>query len=1046
MKKRLLNTFIIATITIGLVSPVHAKTSSSLVPYSDGLDDRSTSSTKYVELNEQLSGHMLVTKDGLSIIGNDQFKVTTSYPVEEYEIVKDVDQKGQNDILVYMSSPNGQDNLALISSEDSSVLFSKNYSHLSNQEGKGAFQENSIILQLLYNNERIYVLYDYHIACLDTQGNEIFDYENEDNIWKMLLIEGKGLAITTQTGEVKLLDDQIGKVIWEKQLVGKRIVPTLELNVNAEVQLNTWDMYYENNILYVTSEDGSLTELNIETGEVTHQVDLEMMSEDAFIRQLGLNEGYDFVNYRSTVFPSGLMTSGFMSCKIEESTDQTLLISNYLGSEKRRLSLDQHNMPTEGQEVIPSLAVYDKTSKEVTHRFNYERYNLAYSNAIYSTYQDKEVIIAPSFSKQGELKVNIYSLEDDSLIAQESIKVPNIKESNEKIKITKVDDRYLIQSDNKVSFFVSQDFKAIEYVGNLSMAFMIADSDTGMFVGYQESGMTTKIKKLNNGHKDDVLFSFDLPEMFLENSNGFENIYYDENTNHLLMLVNTKDASYNTVSSYILIVDGNTGEVLANDRAVLDKGIDEHGKAYTHYVTGESIRYLKDMNQDGTQEVLVDSFVIDTKTMTLKSMYFPSIEETGLTIEVGDVNGDEISDLVVFNETQANLYYSKVSGFNISYAKSGIKLDYAKELQNHIHAVKMEDLDHDGIHDVIINERNNNGCQVYRVIDSKTLQPKYDLMSEGVYGWGESFEFPQQDFNQDGVDDIIFNSPSNSTDIISGQTGGILDSYKKYAGEHNLGAPLAQETIVPIKIESNGYKVTLIDDVNGDGKKDVAYLYALDEGANYIYGTGLMIKDSTTFEEITSSTVIPNDIMEDKRIINIQGSSKVMFKDGNKMQVYDVANSEPIASFDIEVKYAKNISDTEFVIVNNEGNLYLLNDKIDFNVNNQTLKGGQMTLSWDSDKNGIMSISQNGEKIISTANQNVSFKLLEGEHDLVLSYDDGYGKTTHQTIHVNVKKGNLLRYVLNSSLVLVVGLIVGLLFYPQYRLNKKAGVKRGKTN
>lgn len=1045
MKKLLSIIVTMIVVAASTLSPIHGQSSSSLMPYSDGLDAKSTSSTKYVSLSDTLSGYMLATKEGLSIIGNEQFKVTTSYPVKDYEIVNDVNQGGQKDILVYMASPNGQDNVALISSEDSKVLFSKNFHHMNTEQGKGQIEENSRIQQMLFSDDKIYILYDYHIVCMDAEGNQIFDYEDKDNIWKMIAVGETGLAFTCQTGAVKMLNRQTGKIQWSTQISGKIQVPTRNVSRTSDVQLNVWDIYFANDSLFVTTEDGTFVQLNKETGESINQLNLDMVNTEQLIRLLSANAGYDS-QYRPTVFPSGITTSGYMGYTIEPLKDQLLLISAYLGNEKIQTAKLEDGMQfgTE-QPILPVLAIYDQQTQQVKQTYKLEQYNLKSSNAVLSTYQDQEVIIVPSYSKKGELKVNIYSLEDGQMIAQESIKAPAIKEKEEKIKIIKVDDRYLIQSEGNITFFVSNDFKSIEYVGNLSMASKIADTDNGVLVGYSESGLITKIKKLNNGDKEDVQFNFDLPEQFIGHSNGFESIYYDEPTNHLLMLVNKRNSQNVVEASYILILDAGSGTLLTNDSVILDKGIDENGKAYTHYVTGEKISYFKDMNNDGVNELLVDSYIIDGKTLTLKSIFSPSAEDAGLSIDVGDVNKDGVTDFVLFAETQANLYYSKVSGYEVTYSKSGIKLDYAKDLQNQIYAVQMNDLDHDGIHDIIINAKNESNNQIYRVIDGATLQTKYDLMKDGVYNWGEFFEFTNTDYNQDGVEDFIYNSFNNRIEIINGSNGETLDTHNTYPeyGEQSWQSPIAQDSMVPIKIESNSHKVALIEDLNEDGKKDIAYLTSVVDD-NYRESTFLRIIDSTNFEEIKAIEIMKG-LPSDYALIGVVGTNKIMYDSNGLMQIYDYKQEIPIASFETSVQYAQSISDTRLFISNNEGNLYMLDDAIDFNLSDtpEIIKGGKMTLQWQSDKNGKMTISDSGEIVTTTASNEVTIRLLEGEHDLTLSYNDGYGKTTHRTIHVHVEKGHVLNYFFNFGLVLVLGLAAGLLFYPKYRLNKKAGVKRG---
>ena len=1040
MKKQisiLLSGMLIAS---AMISPIQAKESSSIISYSEGSDGTTSSFSKNTTFSTELSGQVFVNEKSIQLLGTDKINIQTNYPIKEYIVVNDQDGQGLNDVLVYMDVPNSQDQLALISTETSEVIFSKNYMHINSDQNGKQFEENSKILQMEYIGDKIYILYNYHILCLDTSGNVVFDYINEDNIWKMAGYE-EGIVMACQNGKVKYID-QMGKIVWDKQIVGKRNIYVSQFGENYDVQLNAWELYVDGSDIYVIGEDDCLYQLD-GLGNVVNSVLLNTITDEQLEKIFANQVNYDW-SIKERVFPSGVTTAQFLPYKIKSLSQGKIYIESYFKDHRAFAINDPY-----GNGVVelpkPKVVVYNMESQSVEKTMSLNQYNLKSGNSVYSTYKDQEVMIIPAFVQKGKLKIEVFSLESGELISQEILKIPAMKEEGENISITKIDDRYFIQCMNNVSFYLTNDLKEVEYVGDLSIASKLLDLEEDMIVTYSQSGKVMNIKRLGLNGPQDVQFDVALPEEYRLHSNGFEAIYYDETTQDILALVNVRGSTGAVESSVIFIIDSHTGNVLINDKVVLDKGIDEKGKAYTHYVVGESIHYFADLNQDGHREILVDQYVIDGQTLTLKSMYVPTAGESGQFIQVGDLNQDGVEDLIGVGETQAQIYYSKISGYDVSYVKSGIISNYAKELQNHVTVFALEDLDHDGIKDIVFNQRNDEGVQYYQVINSTNLQVKYDLSPEGIYDWGEHWEYTMIDFNHDQVDDLMYTNPNGEKQIISGANGQkITDiSFKESLYDNSLQSPVAMEQILPLKIMDKVVGIVEIEDQNDDDIKDFLYTQRV-MGQDYNDTLYLRICSGSDFSELSYMST-NEQVYSDTKLVPIKGVNKTIVQVENKSLIFDYTTGQSMATFNQLIEDAR-ISNADKIIGSDDKlRLFLFDDHPDFVLNEvgQKVKGKTLELSWTSESDGRMEVFNQNEKIATTSKDSIRIPLVKGKQVIKLAYDDGQGKTTNQSIEVNVTKGNGLNIAVILGMLGALTLAVALIFYPKYKLIKKVGGKRG---
>lgn len=213
MKKML--TFLIATILILAMSlmPLQAITGiNSLVSYGEGNEIEGGCNGKNVDLGEGLSGLMVSNQSELVFIGNDDFKIKVGKPVKEFEIIDDVDNDGLKDVAVYIDSEDDYDDFKIVSSKTSKVLYATKYSYNTINDNNEAVNKNATIRQILFNDNIVYLIYNYHLVGISTKDYQVvFDYEAKDNIWKMALVNNQ-VIFTTQLGELGSLNKTNGKL------------------------------------------------------------------------------------------------------------------------------------------------------------------------------------------------------------------------------------------------------------------------------------------------------------------------------------------------------------------------------------------------------------------------------------------------------------------------------------------------------------------------------------------------------------------------------------------------------------------------------------------------------------------------------------------------------------------------------------------------------------------------------------------------------------------------------------------------------------------
>lgn len=1034
MRKIITIVLTIALIFAGNFSSIHAQTTNSINSLNFGNSSLPTSFTSYIEINDQIKGNALVSGKTLSIIGNDTFKITSNYNIKEYLITSDINGDGYNDVLLYIDSINGQDNLVLVSGMTNEIIFSKLYTHL-NVKDSNVFNENTKILQMLEFDNLFYLIVNYEIIAIDKTGVEVFKYTDTNNVWKML-IDGEQLLFTTQEGFVKSINRITGKLNWKTSVGNTYQVKSPYGNVTVDAKMNAWDMVVVKERLFVTTEDGFLTEVNLNTGEFISEKDMEIISNNVLTTML---EGQRNWNSQGMYYDkTGITKPAFMGMKVKSLDDHRIIVTSYLG--------DYHNTSESAFDLaIPKIMVFDIETSEVTSTINLEQFNLNATNYLISNNGVEDTVIVPVNSEKDGLRINEYSLSSGQLLKQNVTKIIGVREKNERIYLESTVDGYMLQSYKNISVSMNKEFKNIKSSVDESVARLITTLNDGILIGYSTNNVVDKIRKISLTDQNNIIFETNLPEEYRNNSIGFESVSYDQGSNTFIAIVNTVDEKGNKKASNIIEINGDNGSIITNKNIVIDRGYDDKKQPYTTYLTGEKISYLNDINKDGYLEILLDNNIINGRDITLKSIYSNSIEAEGRSVSIGDVNNDGINDFIAFEATKMTIYLSNISGFDISYSKSNMVYNYNTALENANNAVVVGDLNRDGVNEIVINARNELGFQTYLVIDGKTLTNKFTLMSEGVNEWGTSFNFTQTDYNNDGNNDIIFTQDDTNVEIISGLDGSSIYKFSKQVYQYDIEyTPYKYDYIVPIKIEELDNSIKKISDYNSDGVNDYIYLQTKYLAGTNIQTTSVVIVSGSDFTTIQEQ-VIENSYIDSNGFTVDSKQGKLYYKFDGKTKSYSLTNLEPIATFALNIKNIIGINENSSYVEDEQGNMFIVDDSIDFHVDDVKInnKQGKFNITWTSEKAGIMSVYDQGNFVASTANNTVEFKVLDGDHTITLSYDDGNGKTTYSVIYANIMKTKSLQNFFKILFVPLVVLLVFIAKYPKYRLMKRAGVKRG---
>lgn len=1007
---------------------VEARSSSS---FSEGSDDRIHTKNQWEVFSDTIYGEVLCSDGGVYIVEDQHtYFIETSASVSHYLVIEDVDQDGIKDMVVFMKSQDHFDNLAILSVGKKEQIASRAITFEQYNKTLGYVQKNHQILSLTKAQEnQFFIIVDHEILCLNTALDIVYRIEDQDNIWRIVNLgdinqdEKEDYAYTCQRGAIVAFDGTNGKILYDQLLTS-----TIEANhpyqgSTYSTTLNTWDILVNDDHLYVTGEDGILYIVDKIKGERLDRIDLDLYQEKSLEKTLSENNfGYD-ENYSSLLFPTGLWNPYFDDIRLVALDDHRLLIYAFFGSDQYRLQEQSDLLQVPKKYHTPVLLVYDMEKNDISQRITIENYDLKSSDIL--VHQDEEhtvVQVLSRLSHKGVL-LSIYDIDEGNLLENKEIPLLSDDQENVSLYLGQRGNTYVLSRKDHYVLKVDEHFENVMPLTTFLVPRCLYHDGKQMILAYDQG---SKTKKIIAYRQQDLLWEIHLPEALSDAS--FKQLHLEGNL--LYGLIDVQEGE--VVSSYLCCYDVETGENQLMTRCVVSQGYDERGKAYPIYAYGENIVLQADLNQDGYRDFLVDRYLISGRNGQLLAQneaYF----DTGNGLAIGDLNQDGLMDYAVASDKEIRLYTSKSyregNSIVIDYVKTQAVYTYDASLQNKEMAIAIQDLNQDGLQEIVINQFNSHQQPIYTVLNGRDLTRLYDLMEDGIYDWGERFYFSTVDLNQDGWNDILYESPFGEEMILDGKTGKPWFYLSGPYEDHPEGMVL-EPSMISIISEENQYMPTLIDDINQDGRQDIAYLAGgvIDER----YGLILTILDGHTGEIISENMISQQDDGEGKRTLTPLSSSTWILSTSQKAWLYDMDHQTIIASFQQEIRDGFYLDDQTLLVLDEKRYVSPLNIDHDFSVegiSDHISKKVQFQLLKPEEK-GYVKVWDQGELCALIEGDEGSFYLKEGKHILEFEFCNEQGKSLFVTKEVQVKNRSIVPYLLYLGALLMMSLMLGLAFYP----------------
>ena len=161
--------------------------------------------------------------------------------------------------------------------------------------------------------------------------------------------------------------------------------------------------------------------------------------------------------------------------------------------------------------------------------------------------------------------------------------------------------------------------------------------------------------------------------------------------------------------------------------------------------------------------------------------------------------------------------------------------------------------------------------------------------------------------------------------------------------------------------------------------------------------------------------------------------------EANSVGLFDINEKKEVAYYNINALDGYMINDNTLLASGME-NLYLLNtdEGLKLTSESEIISDNHVViLSWETNQPySSVKISDNNVVVATTTADSYQLELTEGDHVIVLSCDDGQGKTTIQKVNITVTKQMRGGYyaVVISVLVFVLAVFVNM--YRKYRIKK----------
>ncbi len=984
--------------------------------------------------------------NGIDII-NEEGKThfQTEFPVLKLIIINDVDNDGNADFLVFQKVAEFNDQLFVISSKDGRVISSRRLTHLATDQYLGNVENNSYILDMRYVERKVLVLYDYKILNINPEDcSTVYEYENKDNIWDFEVVNGR-IYFIDQIGQFGILDFETGEVV-EINVIANKYDVTLMYNENYSLsaQMSLFDIYYDGSQLYVLSEDGYIYLYDFEKNSFDN-VPIGLISSEDYQRII--SENYGWIN-GPVHLPVGIYRGNFRGYKVVDDIGTHLLISCYfLDDESLAVDIDHF--------FTQKYALYNKEDKSITLLGgNVASYK--YSKAVFAQYEVegelKDVITTVFVFEDKRLRVNIYDYEGNQLLQKDvtvdslySMSKYNFKYDGNQGYLLEIFSGGVVSIDKKLSSAV--------YLYDSAYTSMELIKDDYILLSYKVNGITNKIDKYQTDLKT-LVWSYELD--IKDKNHGFETLKYDDfNMDGVIdvigVVISYSDKDEPRYSNYI-IIDGASGNVLANKKIFLYESYDDKGRKYNVYSSSKEVDLIRDLNGDKKKELLIPEGIVASNSWSLKGNIDNYMDTKGYAHPVGDINKDGFVDYISISDTKVEMWTSKVYyTYNVEYKKQSVSISMNKDFMNLTYGTVFADINNDGVKEFVLVNKNAEGNQIFDVYDGKTFKKMYSLCKDGVRDY-EAFALLDIDLNNDGYNEIYHATYYWGTyAIVDGKTGEDLTWINRYEYENTLikeDYGYNPDYIVSFMIEEKpATGLIKVSDFNEDGVNDFAVLKSYYDEEQWRQISSLMIYDSLTFNLLKEVKLSLNEYAEEYSDVENTERYVIVKVMNEKVMLIDLEEFKDIADYSLSGDKFCLINDNTILVTTAQNEAYTIDIGESFTITSkfdEQISNNTILLEWKTAAPyAITSIYDNDILITKTQDKQLELKLTQGYHRITLVLDDGQGKSSKASFEITVteQKSRSEYMVALAAIVIVAGLVLNMYRKTYVKKMSKEGLK-----
>ena len=940
---------------------------------------------------------------GISIsMAEETRMLETFFEVLKLEPVGDVNGDSYCDFLTYQKAPEFTEQLMLVSGKDGKVLNSLRLTRMGYSDDLGNI-ENNVYIQQIYDlgDKTALIVYDYTILRIDLTSFEIiWSYSETDNIWKAIKLSDGTIAYCGQQNNIGQLDYESGTLL-------NRINPCPERMVSANYDntrqvasvMNIWDIRELNGEVLALSEEGFIYRFSFGGGDpMRYQVG--QMDDETFTQSL--QNRLRWSEYGIYYNPTNITEWQYGGFRFDDVKDNLYLIDCYTG--------DLNCASQYSNSMYPSaISIWDSESGEVVTRLSIENFSCLYLKNCFGEYEGETCICVVTGCDKDKIRLALYNLNGELLYLKE-LNV-SLGSDSSKIALSYNDGKYLMEVLNSGCLEISGDLKSYSYCYSNEKNTLLTMDDEGILLVYTDNGMKYKVAKYDRS-LENVLWTRSIDT---KDNKGYEFIRTDldfngDKVNDVVTIKHTykDDVAYR---SDIIIYSGKDGTTLKYNPYVTNTYYENYVKKYTYMIFREADLF-RDIDGDGVRELVLDGTVISSRTDNPIGSLSGYVDAEGNQYQVGDINGDGVTEIVVVSDKETRLYNSSVSyawGYlSVEYKKTSSAFNNNQSLKQSMNSALLGDLNRDGIKEIGFVSRNDAGHETFVIVDGQKLKNLVVMYPDGIHDYNECVKILDQDLNGDGYNEIV-GCENWNFGIYDGKTGTRLmsiarDYWADQEFEH-YDKSYFPDYIVPFNTMVDESNFKIIEDVNGDGCPDLALSKMLQNEDNWRMYTVVRIHSGKD-QEILKEIMVTEDYI-DLNIQQVEGNNRfIAIGQEESLMIIDLNSLTVLANFDTVAKRVSGFDDNNLLIVNKDDKLNLINIEESFHITSdvpETTDDYIVHLAWQSlEDYSVMTISDNSGKVYSGTASEYDIKLAEGDHRIVLSMDDGQGKHYQKEVNVTV--------------------------------------------